>query len=278
MTTTIKTPELLALLESHYAPEKWAFLPQVPNGTASHKTRTADAIVMGLWPSSGLNLMGFELKVSRADWRKEMEDHHKADAFSKHCDFWFLVAPKEVAKLEELPTGWGWLTPKNGKLVTLRGPTRNPNPVPINREFLAGLCRVLHRKKPGVAELQAADRTAFERGWKAGHTEGQKAAERKDRSALQDAERERGRLQQAIDEFESRSGIRIREYSGEQLGAAVTVLQRFGLDRLRQAADRLFDEHSRSAERWRATVQEIDKVLSNKEAGHELDELDELDS
>jgi len=261
---TIKTPELLALLESHYTSEKWAFLPQVANATAHQKSRTADALVMGLWPSVGLDLIGFELKVSRADWRKEMQDFHKSDAFIRYCDLWYLVAPKEVAKLEELPANWGWLAPRNGKLYVAKSPTRNPSPVAMDRAFLAGLCRAVHREVPGTKELKAADGNGFTRGWKEGMTEGQKSTERKNATEFRNLQHELQSLQREIECFEARSGIKIASYTGHKLGIAVSVVQRFGLDNIREVAAILARDHKSSHERWQQTVTEIDKCLKEQ--------------
>lgn len=261
---SIKTPELLALLESHYTSEKWAFLPQVANATAHQKTRTADALVMGLWPSVGLDLIGFELKVSRADWRKEMQDFHKSDAFIRYCDLWYLVAPKDVAKLEEIPSTWGWLAPKNGKLYVAKAPTRNPSPLPMDRKFLAGLCRAVHREVPGTRELKAAEGNGFERGWKDGMTEGQKAAERKNNNELRDLQGELDSLRREIECFEARSGIKIARFAGHKLGVAVSIIQRFGLDNIREAAATLARDHKQSHTRWQQATDELDKLLKEQ--------------
>jgi hypothetical protein len=40
----------------------------------------ADAIARHLWPSQGLELIGFELKVSRSDWLREIKDPYKCES------------------------------------------------------------------------------------------------------------------------------------------------------------------------------------------------------
>lgn len=47
--------------------------------------RRADALVLNLWRSQGLDLQGFEVKASRSDWLREKKDPSKAEALSKYC-------------------------------------------------------------------------------------------------------------------------------------------------------------------------------------------------
>src|SRR5690606_13620651 len=105
------TAQLEALLRERHSGGHWAFVLQVPDGTGSNKGRTADALAMGLWPSKGLDLHGFEIKATRADWLREIDDPTKAEAFAKYCDYFWLVCAPGVADLPELPASWGMLTP-----------------------------------------------------------------------------------------------------------------------------------------------------------------------
>jgi hypothetical protein len=47
-------------------------MPQVGDATGADVGRHADVVVMGLWPSRGLKLMGFEIKAGRGDWLGEL--------------------------------------------------------------------------------------------------------------------------------------------------------------------------------------------------------------
>ena len=72
-----------ALAAKFKAPE-YAFLTEVRNSVGfSSKVRTADAMAMSLWPSRGLYMTGFEVKVSRADWKKELEQPEKAEELAQ---------------------------------------------------------------------------------------------------------------------------------------------------------------------------------------------------
>lgn len=133
---------VLALLAERYAAPEWAFFPQVPNATGGAKSRTADALAMNLWPSKGLHLYGFEIKVSRSDWQKEMQDPTKADAFARYCHCWCVVAPAGIVKVAELPPSWGLLEiTSSGSLRSRKAVEPTEPREPISLPFLAGLLR-----------------------------------------------------------------------------------------------------------------------------------------
>jgi hypothetical protein len=121
--------------------EQYAVLFEVRNGTAWRANRSVDAVVMGLWPSLGMELWGMEIKVSRGDWLSEARNPAKASEVFDHFDRWFLVAPEGIAKPEEVPQPWGWFAPKDGKLLKLRDAAKNPNRKPVDNHFLGALMR-----------------------------------------------------------------------------------------------------------------------------------------
>lgn len=91
-------------------------MTQVRNATGYNRvTRTADALAMSLWPSRGLHLHGFEIKVSRHDWLRELKNPEKAEEIAQYCHFWWVVAPDGVVPAEEVPANWGLLALKAGK-------------------------------------------------------------------------------------------------------------------------------------------------------------------
>ena len=92
-----KTKELMNALRNKYDDNgnAFAFMEQVGNATGWECNRHADAIVVSLWKSRGLEIMGFETKVSRSDWLKELKQPEKADEISKYCHRWYLVVGDE---------------------------------------------------------------------------------------------------------------------------------------------------------------------------------------
>ena len=111
---------LVAALEERYPTTAYAVLPEVQNATGHASSRTADALVIGYWPSRGMEIEGFEAKASRTDWLRELKDPSKAEVFFRHCAKWWIVeTTADIVKLDELPPKWGLLQLTNNKLKTL---------------------------------------------------------------------------------------------------------------------------------------------------------------
>lgn len=113
--TPMTAADLLARLRRHYIKPGdlpgGVFIPECGlNGT--HKQRRADALYVGFTSTSGRRLIGHEIKVSRADWRKELDSAGKADFWADNCHAWYIVAPgPDVVPPEEIPDGWGLMYP-----------------------------------------------------------------------------------------------------------------------------------------------------------------------
>lgn len=224
--------ELFKLLESRYSASDWVLVPQVPNGTGRYKDRTADAVAMSLWPSRGLEVHGFEMKVSRADWLKELNGHGgKAEAVAQYCDRWWIVADKDVVKPDELPKAWGMLVVRGSQLaVKVQAPIKEGTKA-IDRAFLSGMMRACEKhwmRKATDEQLQAQLRAEFERG---------RETERTIRQAESSGKAKKyDRLKAVIDDFEKATGLRISEYSdGKEIASKI------------RAAEMLDPKHWRSA-------------------------------
>lgn len=76
-------------------------------------TRVCDFIAADKWPGTvgreDLHaLHGFEVKVSRADWLRELKEPDKAETFRRHMHYWWLVvADPAIVRPGELPTAGG---------------------------------------------------------------------------------------------------------------------------------------------------------------------------
>src|SRR5579872_7207544 len=131
---------VIDLLRARYKGNAWAFLPKVRNGTGwKRSARTADAIAMSLWPSRGLHLYGFEVKVDRGDWLRELNDPAKAEDIFAFCDFWYVVAPAGIVERAELPKTWGLMEIEKDLRETVTAPHLTAKPV--DNLFLASLLR-----------------------------------------------------------------------------------------------------------------------------------------
>lgn len=130
----------IALRNAHPAPE-WAIMFEVADATGAVHSRLADAIAMNMWPSRGLAIVGYEVKVYRNDWLREIKKPQKAEAISSFCDHWNLITPPSIAKPEEIPEPWGWIeVQENGRLKTIKQAPKL-DAKPPTREFVASMLR-----------------------------------------------------------------------------------------------------------------------------------------
>ncbi len=146
---TKKTQKLLEALETLYPHPRCAFINEFRGGTGWGRGSRADAIAMFLWPSEGLELIGFELKTSRADWLREVKNPDKCDPIKQFCDKWYLV----VSDLDivrdwdgEIPNDWGFMYLDYTGKIKIRKEAPKLNPKPIDRLFLASLMRLASRR------------------------------------------------------------------------------------------------------------------------------------
>ncbi len=163
------------LLRLRYTAPEWAFMAQVRNGTGFSRrvTRTADAIAMSLYPSRGLHLHGFEVKVSRGDFVKELKTPEKAEDIARFCSFWWIVAPDtNVAPVEMVPANWGLLVIKGDALTVAKQATQKES-VPLDTPMIASIFRnIADTMLPKDSltdwkrEVEAAARISAEQTWK----------------------------------------------------------------------------------------------------------------
>lgn len=111
---------------------RYTFGEHVRSHAGFDAKRTADFIAMDLWPSTGLQLHGHEVKVSRSDWLTELKCPEKSEEFKQYMDRWWLViSDASFVKPGELPKGWGMLAPSFGRLRVVRvAPRLTPLPMP----------------------------------------------------------------------------------------------------------------------------------------------------
>lgn len=210
MTRTIE----IALAKRYAAPE-YAFLLQVRNGTGFQRTvRTADALAFGLYPSRGLTITGFEIKASRGDWKRELTNPDKAEDIARFCHTWFVVAPKGVVPVDEVPPNWGLQELyDSGRLITTKA-AEPKEPEPLTPLMIASIMRSVEKGMIPRSSIQQQvdDAVAAER-------------ERGERE-IEHRTKEYTRLKASIAEFEDASGIRISHWQAGDIGEAVRVVLR----------------------------------------------------
>ncbi len=230
---------VLNALEAYHPSSQWVFLRHVPNGTASYKTRTADALAMGCWRSSGIELHGYEVKVSRSDWLREIQDVQKARALAKHCHYWWVVAPQGVVKEEEMPANWGL------KVIGIRGDkpsirirkavTRN-DAATIDYTFFAAMLRKAKDDNLNDAELRRKLQKCRDEAYESG-----RETERTIAKGMENGhERQLRELKEKVAKFEKLSGLKLDGWHGpENAAKAMAEYLKHGdpLDRLKELGD-----------------------------------------
>ncbi|RUQ07027.1 hypothetical protein D8M34_06030 [Microbacterium sp. HSID17254] len=125
--------EMIELLEAHYSPP-----PSKPPGgrliteiQAPHSLRRADALYLPITTGDRGTIIGHEIKVSRSDVIAEVRDPHKADAWMRYCDRWWLVV-SDASLIDglDIPEKWGVMaSPTRGRFMTIvtKAPTLAPD-------------------------------------------------------------------------------------------------------------------------------------------------------
>lgn len=145
--------EIKKLLSERYRQPEWAIAFEVADSTGI-ASGYADAIAMSMYPSRGLEIHGFEIKVSRRDLATEIKNPDKAEKFAAYCDKWWLVAPKDLASKAALegPAAWGVIAAYESGLMRVIKPAQKTPARALERPFVAALFR----------RLSSADEKAIE--------------------------------------------------------------------------------------------------------------------
>lgn len=206
------------LLRKRYEPPAWAFLEEVRNGTGySRGPRTADALAMSLWPSRGLHLHGFEVKVDRGDWLKELREPSKAEEIARFCHFWHLVIDdQKIVQNGEVPATWGLLVRDGKKLKCEREATLNKDALPPTHAFLGAILRKVCSTQTDAARLAQARSE--------GHTEGYKEGLNKGGQTSDAYKLPFEKLRDQVQKFENESGVSISGYNFGRVAATVRLL------------------------------------------------------
>lgn len=226
--TKITANDIKAAMLKRFGAPEWAILWEVANATGMNAGRRADAVMMSLWPSRGLELHGVEIKVSRSDWKREAADPTKAESVAKYCDRWWVhTAPGVVDDLSDVPPLWG-LREWNGRCWNTVKEAGLSESEPMDRAFLAALLRRAGEGSQSMIDAVAEKAIAVERA---------KIDERIKRE-VDGRTRRYERLAKSVQEFEASFGARISDdfgaglnlrYDAAQIGATAAAIVNAGL-------------------------------------------------
>lgn len=170
--TKITAIDILSLLANRYGDaNKYACAAEVSPSTGVWNRRI-DFLVMHCWSSEAFVLDGFEIKISKSDLRRELQDPDKHACFFDEIDYYWMVAPDFVLDdLELLPKKWGVMKVMSGEdgkleLKIARKPLclhdDRIHARKCSRNFMASFVRAVQNK--GIAKANARkDREAIEK-------------------------------------------------------------------------------------------------------------------
>ncbi len=218
--------DLFSLIQKRYSGDAYAVLSGVRNQTGFSKSqvRTADAIVLSLWPSRGLWAAGYEIKSRKSDLENELLNPQKAEEISKYMDNWWLVLGGDWTKEVKypIPENWGVLCPdKSGKRLVVIKEAAPLKPAAWDRSFVCAIVRQVDRQLSSESQMKPIIEKAC--------AETRKEVLKNEREyILRSAPRctiEYEKLKEALEEFKRISGVEIHSWSGPNVGKAVKIIQ-----------------------------------------------------
>ena len=212
-------------MSKRWAAPEYAVMWEVGRATgAVTNQRYADAVIMSLWPSRGLELHGVEIKVSRSDWKREAADPGKAEAIAAYCDRWWIhTTPGVIQDTSELPPMWG-AREFDGRVWRTLKEAERTDAKPCDRQFLASLLRRADGESRWQIERQA--REIADGAVKAAHDQIEREIERRSVDAK--------KARQQIADFEEASGLTFRDFmlgDAKSIGAMVRAVNAVGVDK-----------------------------------------------
>ena len=141
-----------ALASAHQLPE-WIFIRHLIVGTGASRPIIVqgawdtinslgemDAFALNCWPSKHFRRVAYEVKVSRSDFKHELEQPRKrggAEYFANEC---YFAAPAGIVKPEELPERWGLIEIAEGRRTTIVK-AQSQEAGDLTMGFIASMCR-----------------------------------------------------------------------------------------------------------------------------------------
>ncbi len=207
---------MIEMVRKRHEGEGWCVFEELANGTGYRVKGWADAAALGIWPSRGYELHGFEFKASREDLKRELRDPQKADNVGRYCHYWWLCLTKaELMDGVVVPDVWGVLVPRNGVLRVVRKAPKIAKPKPFDPAFVAAMIRNVTKTWVPRSKHQELKETAHQ-------AEVSRAA--RDDASQRDADvLELTELRKRVADFEAAAGIRIDRYQSGRIGEAVRL-------------------------------------------------------
>lgn len=241
----------LDLLLKKFPANEYALMAEVRDAAGFNASRSADFLAMGLWPSRGLDMIGIERKSYRNDWLSELKKPEKAENIYQYCDRWYLLTDKEgVAKIEEIPTTWGWMHINEAGKIVIYKEAPKLTPMAVSKSFLACILK----------------RASCKDGWVTAESIQDKLDEAK-RIGLNERDHSNKRTIEAyqtistdVKEFEEITGLKLSNLrwgvTGKKIGEAVKFVLDGGIEEAKKQMTYIKNYHSALGKK----IEEFDQI------------------
>lgn len=139
---TITSGEIIDSLKLRHLGREWLFFPELRlgSGYGGKWEQRIDAWALSCYPSTGLQSVSYEVKVSRSDFLRELAQPEKRQAAVEMSNLFYFAAPAGIICLDELPPACGLVEFRAGKTrIVGKATFRDREPLPWR--FLASVGR-----------------------------------------------------------------------------------------------------------------------------------------
>lgn len=151
---SVTAAEIRTALEVRYPGPEWHVEHEL-----TLEGRRLDLVAFNRWGTRSYRTVGFEIKVSQADYRRELEDFRKSELWTHVVDQFFIVAPGKLIDADTLPAGWGLLELRGERIYTKRQAAIGESKT-LPRELAARMLDRMHKLL--IAERHAASAVTFQ--------------------------------------------------------------------------------------------------------------------
>ena len=169
----ITAKDILALLRDRYSNGgEWVCASEVQR-TTGWSDRRYDFVAMNCWKSNFYKIEVVEIKVSKADLRRELEEPEKHNVMFDDIDYYSLAAPDKIIDMSIIPPKWGVYAVVDGKLVIKRKPLalHDEPRTTLPRAFAASFMRAAAAQNMERTLLADEKKKSFDEGYERGKRE-----------------------------------------------------------------------------------------------------------
>lgn len=170
---SITAGDVRALLHDRYGDtRRFAYAEEVGNSTGTEQRRRLDMVVVDCYCSNSYAIEGIEIKISKSDLRRELQDSTKHNIFYPNIDYYSLAAPASVVDVDLIPKHWGLYFVYEGEDGLFMRTRRKPCSLhdafigTVDKGFIAALLRAMWGSRPTDSMIEAARKEAQEKALK----------------------------------------------------------------------------------------------------------------